>query len=86
MEKKYFILFLIFILLSGSQLIKSQTFDGNWQCSYATWDHADANATGTNTANVAVVRENTFVALIGSLTKAVAYPIGYRDATDSTGR
>ncbi len=86
MKKNYFVLLLSLAFLFTVQNIKAQTFDGTWQCSYATWDHPDANATGYNTPNVAVVRENTFFALIGSLTTAVAFPIGYRDATDSTGR
>jgi len=86
MKKNYFVLFLFFSFLFIVQSTNSQTFDGIWECKFATWDHPDANATGYNTANVAVVRENTFFTLIGSLTKAVAFPIGYRDATDSTGR
>jgi hypothetical protein len=86
MKKSYFVFLLFFAFLFNVQNTKAQSFDGIWQCSYATWDHPDANATGTNTANVAVVRENTFFAIIGSLTKAVSFPIGYRDATDSTGR
>lgn len=79
-------MFLFFSFLFTVQHISAQTFDGIWQCSYATWDNAEANATGTNTVNVAAVRENTFFALIGSLSRPVAYPIGYRDASDSTGR
>ncbi|MDP3149322.1 MAG: T9SS type A sorting domain-containing protein [Ignavibacteria bacterium] len=86
MKKNYFVLFLFFSFLFTVQHISAQTFDGVWQCSYATWDNAEANATGTNTVNVAAVRENTFFALIGSLSRAIAFPIGYRDATDSTGR
>lgn len=86
MKKNYFVLFLFFSFLFTVQNISAQTFDGVWQCSYATWDNAEANATGTNTVNVAVVRENTFFALIGSLSRPISYPIGYRDASDSTGR
>ena len=86
MMKNYFILFLFVSFLSSVQNTSAQTFNGVWQCAYATWDNAEANATGTNTVNVAAVRENTFFALIGSLSRPVAYPIGYRDATDSTGR
>ena len=86
MKKSYFVLLLLFTFFFTVQNTKAQSFDGIWQCSYATWDHPDANATSINTPNVAVVRENTFFALIGSLTKAVSFPIGYRDATDSTGR
>ncbi|OIO19474.1 MAG: hypothetical protein AUJ54_06575 [Ignavibacteria bacterium CG1_02_37_35] len=86
MKNNYFVLFLLFTFLISVQYTSAQTFDGDWQCAYATWDSPDANATGTNTVNVAVVRENTFFALIGSLSRPVAYPIGYRDATDSTGR
>jgi len=86
MIKNYSILFLFTCLLLTANTTTAQTFDGTWQCAYATWDSPDANATGTNTVNVAVVRENTFFALIGSLSRAIAFPIGYRDATDSTGR
>jgi len=86
MKKNYFVLFLFLSFLSTAWNISAQSFDGQWKCAYATWDSRDANATGTNTVNVGVVRENTFVALIGSLSRPVAYPIGYRDATDSTGR
>jgi len=86
MKKNYFVLFLFFSFLFIVQPTNSQTFDGIWECKYATWDHPDANATGTNTVNVGVVGENTFFAIIGSLIKAVSFPIGYRDATDSTGR
>lgn len=86
MIKNYFILFLFALFLFSVQNTSAQTFDGLWQCAYATWDNAEANATGTNTVNVAAVRENTFFALIGSLSRATSFPIGYRDATDSTGR
>lgn len=86
MIKNYFILFLFASFLFSVQNTSAQTFDGVWQCAYATWDSPDANATGTNTVNVAAVRENTFFGLIGSLSRAIAFPIGYRDATDSTGR
>lgn len=86
MKKDYFVLLLVLTFLFVAQDSKAQNFDGLWQCAYATWDHPDANATGENTVNVGVVRENTFFALLGSLTRALAFPIGYRDATDSTGR
>jgi len=86
MLKNYFIVFLFTLIFFSVQTTSAQTFDGLWQCAYATWDNPEANATGTNTVNVAAVRENTFFALIGSLSRATSFPIGYRDATDSTGR
>ncbi len=81
-------IFLLPVLISILVLpLKAQfVFDSSWYCAYATWDHPDANATGYNTASVAVLAPNTFVAVINRPANNTAYLVGYRNADSSNGR
>ncbi len=86
MKNGLLILFLILIIASP---IRSQiVFDSSWYCAYATWDHPDANATGYNTPALALLKPDIFVAVVNRpiIANPTAYLVGYRNATDSTGR
>ncbi|MCR4418391.1 MAG: T9SS type A sorting domain-containing protein [Ignavibacteria bacterium] len=83
--KKFLLLYSIPLLISFN--LKAQVvWDSSWYCAYATWDHPDANATGYNTASVAVFAPNTFVAVINRPSNNTAYLVGYRNADSSNGR
>ena len=77
-----FLLIFISFLSSQAQFV----FDSSWYCAYATWDHPDANATGYNTASVAVLGPNKFVAVVNRPANNTAYLVGYRDADSMNGR
>lgn len=83
---KKFLLFSILSLISFSVANAQFVFDSSWYCAYATWDHPDANATGYNTASVAVFSPNTFVAVVNRPSNNTAYLVGYRNADSSNGR
>ncbi|HZW39265.1 MAG TPA: T9SS type A sorting domain-containing protein [Ignavibacteriaceae bacterium] len=63
----------------------SQTFNGTWQCDYATTDD-DLNGTGYNTIDNAVIKNNVFVALVTRITDATSYLVGYSNADSIHGR
>ncbi len=82
------LLFSLLLLLSIPIVkISAQTFDGEWSCDYVTNDDA-ANGTGYNTISVAVLSENTFVALIDEYRDGdkVYYMVGYSNADSTHGR
>lgn len=84
---KKVLLLLSFLFIFSSLTLNAQIiFDSSWYCAYATWDHPDANATGYNTASVAVIRPNTFVAVVNRPANNTAYLVGYRDADSMNGR
>lgn len=83
---KKILLFLILISIPFTVANAQYVFDSSWYCAYATWDHPDANATGYNTASVAVFSPNTFVALVNRRANNTAYLVGYRNADSSNGR
>jgi len=63
---------------------------GQWQCQYATQDDEN-NGTSRQTSSVAVLAENTFVALVHGVnwtgdTSRVNYLVGYVNADCNTGR
>lgn len=83
---KKFLPLLIISLIITLNLNAQVVWDSSWYCVYATWDHPDANATGYNTASVAVFAPNTFVALVNRPSNNTAYLVGYRNADSSNGR
>ena len=82
--------FFLSLLIPYSSL-QSQTFNGDWNCLYATIDD-QPNATGYNTPSVGVIKENTFVALVtdaAGTDPAVSdfcYLVGYTNADSINGR
>lgn len=81
---RFSILFLL--LFSFSSLLNAQIFIGEWYCAYSTWDE-QPNATGYNTASVAVLGENNFVALVRQRgTPGANYLVGYVNADSMNGR
>lgn len=84
--KKILLSFLLFITIFLSPSRAQVVFDSSWYCAYATWDHPDANATGYNTASVAVLGPNKFVAVVNRPSNNTAYLVGYRDADSMNGR
>lgn len=82
------ILLIVILLLTFtlSNKTEAQVFLGDWFCEYATWD-AQPNATGYNTASVAVVSENKFVAIIKQRgVPGANYLVGYVNADSMNGR
>lgn len=82
------ILSLFFLLIIPYSTIKSQTFDGEWSCAYATIDD-QPNATGVRTMSVGAIKENTFVALVSPApgeTRNFCYLVGYTNADSVNGR
>ncbi len=83
--------FYIFIALSLSVLLSlstlsAQTFDGEWATTLVT---DDDNNNGTNQRTMAVAAtsgENNFVALVSRPSSGEYYLVGYKNATDSSGR
>jgi hypothetical protein len=83
--------FFLFLLIPNS-LTYAQTFDGEWNCLYATIDD-QPNATGYNTPSVGVIKENTFVALVSDYPPSAnapkadyCYLVGYTNADSVNGR
>ncbi len=77
---------LFYMTVIFSNKIEAQVFIGDWYCSYATWDD-QPNATGYNTASVAVLGEDHFVALVRQRgTPGANYLVGYVDADSMNGR
>ncbi len=84
---RFTFLFLIIFLFSSK--IEAQIFVGDWYCAYATWDE-QPNATGYSTPSVAVLGEDTFVALAirppTATTAGANYLVGYTNADSMNGR
>lgn len=86
-----FIFFLLCLLLAPLEVTTPQTFNGDWNCLYATIDD-QPNATGYNTASVGVIKENTFVALVTDRVGTnpafsdYCYLVGYTNADSINGR
>jgi hypothetical protein len=78
------LLVLLFSLLLVSS-VKSQTFNGEWICEYATIDD-QPNATGYNTPSLAVISEDKFVALVRVGSSLTNYLVGYTNADSLNGR
>lgn len=87
MKKFYiFIALSLSILLSFSTITTSQTFDGEWSTALVT-DDDNNNGTNQRTMSVAATTgENSFVALVSRPSTSQSYLVGYKNATDSTGR
>jgi hypothetical protein len=80
----FILLFLSFIF--ASSLLTAQTFDGEWTADYVTNDN-NTNGTNQRTMSVAATSgENNFVALVSRPSTDEYYLVGYKNATDSTGR
>ncbi|MEN8192213.1 MAG: T9SS type A sorting domain-containing protein [Bacteroidota bacterium] len=76
--------FLFFFTISTT--ITAQTFDGDWSTALIT---NDDNVNGTNQRTMAVAAttgDNNFVALVSRPSADEYYLVGYKNATDSTGR
>jgi len=86
MKKIYILItFFLSILLSFSTLT-AQTFDGDWSTAIVTYDDND-NGTNQRTMSVAATSgENNFVALVSRPSTGEYYLVGYKNASDSTGR
>jgi len=85
MKKHYF--FIFSALLFFSNILFSQTFDGEWSVEYVTSDNPDSiNSTGNRTISVATIAENSFVALVNRASANSYYLVGYRDAAANAGR
>ena len=85
-----FIVLSILFLVSNFTTIYSQTFDGEWQCLYATTDD-DANGTGIQTISVGVLAEDEFVGMVSQSALPweigdACYLVGYRNADSTQGR
>lgn len=78
-----FFLIALFSLFTTS--IQAQTFDGVWECQFATYDD-DVNGTGLNTIDVGAISDNEFIALINASSKGAYYLVAYRDADSANGR
>ena len=72
-------------LLIPCSVLQSQTFDGDWNCLYATIDDRP-NGTGYNVPSVGLIKENTFVALVTRLTNNTCFLVGYTNADSINGR
>lgn len=87
---KSFFTFVVLLLLTitFSNKVEAQVFIGDWYCAYATWDAStQPNATGYNTASVAVLGEDHFVALVRQRgTPGANYLVGYVNADSMNGR
>ncbi len=86
MKTFHFFIFLFLSLLISNSFITAQTFDGNWATALVT---DDDNNNGTNQRTMSVVATtgtNNFVALVSRPSSEEYYLVGYKDATDSTGR
>ena len=70
------------VLLS---LLSAASAWSQWQCLYATWDDGDSNGTGHNTPNLAIIKQDMFVALVN--TPGVrSFLIPYVNADSARGR
>lgn len=83
--KQIFTLLSIIMLIAAFSTSQAQTFDGEWECQYATADESD-NGTGYPTIDVAVVSEDEFVALVNRPSQNSFYMVGYRNADSLNGR
>ena len=63
----------------------AQTFDGVWNCNYATIDD-QPNSTGYNVPSLGVISEDMFVALVRRGTNSTCYLVGYSNADSINGR
>ncbi|MBK7981922.1 MAG: T9SS type A sorting domain-containing protein [Ignavibacteriae bacterium] len=78
---------LLSYLLLLSNLVISQTFDGDWSVEYVTSDSPDSsNSIGYNVISVAAVEEDAFVALVNRGSANAHYLVGFRNAGKNTGR
>ena len=76
----------ILLIFSFSTTIISQTFDGEWSTALVT-DDDNSNGTNQRTMSVAATTgDNNFVALVSRPSTGEYYLVGYKNATDSTGR
>lgn len=80
-----FFLFTLFFIIS-STLLNAQTFNGTWSCAYATIDNPDSNAVSYNAISVAVLGDNSFVALVNRESNNTNYLVGYVNADSTHGR
>ncbi len=87
MGKKHYFLFVTLIALLTFQNSKTfaQVFDGQWSIDYVTED-ASGNGTGQRTLAVAVLKENSFVALVSRESNNAYYIVGYKNADSTSGR
>jgi len=86
MKKVYTFLVLSFLFFFAlTTITTSQTFDGEWNCLYATTDDSD-NGTGYNTVSVAATSEDAFVAVVIRSSNQTYYLVGYRNADSTHGR
>lgn len=73
-------------LLAFLCITSAQTFDGEWSVEYVTSDSPDStNSAGLNVISVAVVEENSFVALVNRGSRNSYYLVAYRDAGKNSG-
>lgn len=90
MKKNYFFIVSTILLFIASGLISAQSFDGIWETDYVTADdpssNLNTNYTGYNTAAVAVVGEDAFVAAVNRSSTNAHYLVGYRNASHLDGR
>ncbi|MCK5457295.1 MAG: hypothetical protein KAI45_09230, partial [Melioribacteraceae bacterium] len=87
MKKVYtFLVLSILFFFTLTTISTSQTFDGEWSTALVT---DDDNTSGTNQRTMSVATttgENNFVALVSRPSSGEYYLVGYKNATDSTGR
>ncbi|MBK7106327.1 MAG: T9SS type A sorting domain-containing protein [Ignavibacteriae bacterium] len=77
---------ILFFLTIFSSLILPQTFDGTWSVDYVLPDNEfNPNSIGQRTMSVAVVAENSFVALAANYGNGTYYLVGYKNASQNTG-
>ena len=80
-----FLILFLFLFLTNS-ILTAQSFDGDWSIALVT---DDDNVNGTNQRTMAVAAttgENNFVSLVSRPSTGEYYLVGYKNATDSTGR
>lgn len=86
MKKFYILITLSLSILLSFSTLSAQTFDDDWTTTLVTDDNND-NGTNQRTMSVAAtIGENNFVALVCKPSTSEYYLVGYKNATDSTGR
>ena len=84
--KRFHISLLLFLsLILTNSFLMAQTFDGEWECKYATIDD-QPNSTGYNTISVAATGEDSFVAVVIRSSNSTYYLVGYNNADSTQGR
>lgn len=80
--KKLFLIFVLFLVLTPSET--NSQWNSKWKEVYATYDD-ESNGTGDQTVGVAVLKENTFIALV-TRRNSLSFLVPYLNADSAKGR